>query len=442
MISRARDVATVRRQLVLSTGLLSALVAVALVVIVQITVGGTADDAAHRVLDDRAGAVAAASDVASRGGRLQVPDTVVAPGVAVYDAQGRLVAGAAPAALAAEYARWSTATRAQFSVVGDETYAVSARPFTTSSGARGVTVLAERLGPYEGDENDALWVSAVAGALMILLALGVAEWISRRVLAPVREMADTAEQWSEHDLERRFDLGEPTDELRALGHTLDGLLAKVARAIRAEQRLTSELAHELRSPLTAIAGTAELIAMRPDLDDQLREDVEDIRATCREMSSTVTVLLDLARRQAQDSGESTSAAELADALRVRFADAEDLQVDLDPGLVLVDRPAVVLGALAPVVENALRVSAHVVVSARTAGEHAELLVVDQGPGVAGRDRDRIFDPGVSQGSSGLGLPLARRIARSAGGDVTLEEPGPRDSSPEGATFVVRLPRRI
>jgi signal transduction histidine kinase len=297
-------------------------------------------------------------------------------------------------------------------------------------------VLAEPLGPYEHNEHDALMVSAVAGALMVLLAVGVAEWISRRVLAPVREMADTAEQWSEHDLERRFDLGEPTDELRALGHTLDGLLAKVARAIRAEQRLTSELAHELRSPLTAIAGTAELIAMRPDLDEQLREDVEDIRTTCREMSETVTVLLDLARRSSSETGEVTTGAELRAGLEARFPDAAGLRTDLAEGLVLADRPAIVLGALAPVVENALRVSEHVAVSARRDGELVELVVVDDGPGVAEKLADRIFEPGVSLGGSGLGLPLARRIARSAGGDVR------HVPAAGGATFVVRLPGRL
>lgn len=435
MTSRTRDVATVRRQLVLSTGLLSALVAVALIVVVQISVGGAADDAAHRVLEDRANAVVAASDVASVGGHLTVPATVVVPGVAVYDADGRLVAGSAPAALAEEFARWSATDRAKFAVVGDETYALEASPFTTSEQLRGVAVLAERLDPYEGDENDALWVSAVAGALMVLLALGVAEWISRRVLAPVREMADTAEQWSEHDLERRFDLGEPTDELRALGHTLDGLLAKVARAIRAEQRLTSELAHELRSPLTAIAGTAELMAMRPDLDEQLREDIKDIRTTCREMSATVTVLLDLARHGSTDAGETTRASELAAALEARFPDAAGLRIDLQDDLVWSDRPAVVLGAVAPVVENALRVSDHVAVSSGLAGEHVELRVVDDGPGVDAELAEHIFDPGVSLGGSGLGLTLARRIARSAGGDV-LHVPGAGPT-----TFVVRLPGR-
>jgi signal transduction histidine kinase len=433
---RPRDVATLRRQLVLSTGLLAAAVAAGLVVLVQLVVGGAAVDSARRVLTDRSTVIIASARQTSTGEELRVPAARLDPGVAVYDTSGQQVAGSVPPALEQQFDELSTTTEERFVQVGDGFYAVEGRPFRTPTGPAGVVVLAEPLGPYEHNEHDALMVSAVAGALMVLLAVGVAEWISRRVLAPVREMADTAEQWSEHDLERRFALGEPTDELRALGHTLDGLLAKVARAIRAEQRLTSELAHELRSPLTAIAGTAELIAMRPDLDEQLREDVEDIRTTCREMSETVTVLLDLARRSSSETGEVTTGAELRAALEARFPDAAGLRTDLAEGLVLADRPAIVMGALAPVVENALRVSEHVAVSARRDGELVELVVVDDGPGVAEKLADRIFEPGVSLGGSGLGLPLARRIARSAGGDVR------HVPAAGGATFVVRLPGRL
>ena len=75
-------------------------------------------------------------------------------------------------------------------------------------------------------------------------------------------MAERAADWSEHDLTHRFDLGPPTNELAALGETLDHLLDRVASAISSEQRLTSELAHELRTPLTSIQGSADLALMR------------------------------------------------------------------------------------------------------------------------------------------------------------------------------------
>lgn len=82
-------------------------------------------------------------------------------------------------------------------------------------------------------------------------------------------MAERAADWSEHDLSHRFGLGPPTNELAALGETLDHLLDRVAMAIRSEQRLTSELAHELRTPLTAIQGSADLALLRGVKDEAL-----------------------------------------------------------------------------------------------------------------------------------------------------------------------------
>jgi signal transduction histidine kinase len=99
--------------------------------------------------------------------------------------------------------------------------------------------------------------------------------------------------------------------------------------------------------------------------------------------------------------------------------------------------------LAPLLENGVRhaTSAVDVEVARSAGRVA-LLVRDDGAGVAPAERERIFDPGVrgrepgiaeERRGAGLGLPLARRLARAAGGDVDLLPDGP------GATFRVKLP---
>ena len=66
-------------------------------------------------------------------------------------------------------------------------------------------------------------MSLAAGAVIVVLAVALTAWSSRRELAPVAEMAHVAEQWSERDLGRCFDLGGPTNEIRARGRTLDKL---------------------------------------------------------------------------------------------------------------------------------------------------------------------------------------------------------------------------
>ncbi|WP_372736779.1 sensor histidine kinase, partial [Nocardioides sp.] len=328
------DLGGLRRQLIILAATISAFVAVALTVVVQVVLAGTASSAIDRVLTDRAEAVVSSIEATSSTDQLTVPDTLLDPGVVVYDDQGQLVAGSEPPALRAEFSALAATNGAPIVRNVGESFRVLAAPFTTTSGQSGVVVLAEPKAPYERDEHYALLVSVIAGLVIVLLATGLSGWASGRALAPVADMARTADEWSEHDLSKRFDLGPPTNEIRALGHTLDSLLDRVANALRAEQRLTSELAHELRTPLTALQATAELAAQHKDLDPQLREDLGDIVEASHTMATTITVLLDLAREEAHHSRDETSSAhDVAEDAARSYAEDARVEVTIDSDLV-------------------------------------------------------------------------------------------------------------
>jgi len=425
------DLRGFRRQLIWLAGASAAVVAATLAVVAQLVLSVTTSHTVDRVIEDRTNAVIALADAATGGSTPTVPDRGVDPGVAVYDSRGRIVAGSAPPSLASAFAELARTTTER-QLAGDR-FTVGAEPFRTPSGARGVVVSSEALAPYEHDESQALEVSIAAGILIVLLAVAVATWISHRALSPVADMARTAEEWSEHDLERRFDLGPPTDEIRELAHTLDGLLEKVGHAIRAEQRLTSELAHELRTPLTVVQATADLLALRTDLAPDLSEDVEGIRRAARTMAATITVLLEIARRPSSEraaAGTCSADDVLAEASRrydgLTVADAESARIDVPL--------EIAMRALGPVLDNSARLADRTTVTVECDGDLVDLVVSDDGPGVA--DVDVLFRPGAVPGRSGLGLALARRIARGVGGDVLFRG----DGEARGATFVVRLPR--
>lgn len=433
---RLRAPRSLRRQLVVLSASVTAFASVLLTLLVQLILAQTSSGAVDRVLEERTDAVISSAEGTSTADRLVVPDASLDAGVAVYDATGRLVAGSAPTAAAEQYADLAVAQRFRTVEVHD-TSKIRAQPFTLATGLSGVVVVTERLAPYEEAEHAALLVSVLAGLLAVGASGALAAWVSRRALAPVVAMAATAEDWSEHDLSRRFELGAPTNEIGALASTLDGLLDKVAAAIGSEQRLTSELAHELRTPLTSVRGTADLMAMRPDLTPELRVDVEAVRDGARRMAETISALLDLARSGA---GVPRSACDLGDVLAEVLADLGErrtvVRVDVPPGVRLALPQALARRAIAPLVDNAVRFADDVSLSlvASPAGFVA-LAVDDAGTGVAEGLRERIFEPGeTTGGGSGLGLPLARRIARSAGGDVRLVADVP------GTRFVVELPR--
>lgn len=430
---------SLRVQLVTITALIATAVAGGLVLVVQVSLAGAAANTSQQMLHDRISTLVASIDAESRRGEIAVPRTLLGPGVAVYNADGEQIAGSVPPSMREEFHDLSEVTGPRSAEAGED-FAIAARPFTTGSGTRGVVVLTEPLGPYENSERAAFVVSVVAGGLLVLIAAGSAAWISKRVLSPVEEMATTADEWSQHDLERRFDLGAPTNEIRALGNTLDNLLERVAGVIRAEQRLTAELAHELRTPLTTLHGTAELMAMHDTLDQQQRDDIALILNTAASMSETIGVLLATARQSSTINSlgrDHTLVAELTADLEALSHVPGSLSTTLPDTLAINAPKSVAIRALAPVIDNALQLASHVYITARRHDRVIDIDVSDTGPGISDDIADTLFEPGRSQtGGSGLGLSLARRVARSAGGDVTLTA---QHNPHGGATFTVTFP---
>ena len=272
--------------------------------------------------------------------------------------------------------------------------------------------------------------TGLVGACGVVISGWVAWRVSHRALKPVRDMAERAEDWSAQNLACRFDLGLPVNELSQLGQTLDHLLDRVAQAIRAEQRLSAELAHEIRTPLAAIRGSAELALLRKPADPELRTDLTEIADGTRRLAEVVTALLELA----QNPGEALQATASPDAVIAQVSGLVPAQIELEltgSAAPVAGPVALVTRALAPLVENAGEHAEKRVTMDLRALDLIEIAVSDDGPGVPPDLRESIFEPGAStQGSSGLGLGIARRVARSMGGDVVFRSD----------EFVLRLPR--
>src|SRR5213076_3327777 len=126
----------------------------------------------------------------------------------------------------------------------------------------GTVVAGISLEPYERTASRALVGSVIfAGVVLLLIALAV-RWVVGGALRPVARMTADAEAWSELDLDRRFNAGEPHDEITRLAATLDRMLDRLAASLRHEQQFSAEISHELRTPLSAIAAEAELALRR------------------------------------------------------------------------------------------------------------------------------------------------------------------------------------
>jgi signal transduction histidine kinase len=324
--------------------------------------------------------------------------------------------------------------QAQRDAPGDMRLRAVPVPVPGSDQTAGAIVVGYAMAPLERIQHEVLMGSLVLAALFLLAGAVATRRALDGALRPVAQMTTRAEDWGAHDLDRRFDLGPAHDELTGLAATLDGLLARIAASRRHEQRFASEVAHELRTPIAALRARAELalaatgdesahereLALRSAIDDAIRVD------------RAIDALMAVARRELDPSDGSVDLTELV-------ADIDGVDVRVEGVLPAAEgEPEVVRRALAPLIDNARRYARErVVLELSSAAGRVRVAVRDDGPGVQAALAERMFDPGTrgagdSGNGAGLGLPLARRLARSCGGDVTCG-PGP------GGCFVLELP---
>ncbi len=436
-----------RAKIVVSTVVVMAVAMLVVGLGIQLLLAQTSQRDIDRVLRERAAAMITVVDGASSS-ELVVPPDSLSPGVAVFALDGTLVEGSVEPDAREAALRLGREGREQTVTVGEDETRLLAVPFAASGGARGVMVVGAETAPYERSEIYALLATVVLGLLVVAGSALIALRVTREALRPVAQMAERATEWSEHALDHRFDLGPATNELAALGSILDRLLDRVASAIVAEQRLTAELAHELRTPLTSIKGSADLALLRGVDDPDVARELEQISESAAAMAGVISTLLDISREPATSASHlGCQASEVFDdataAIGAAARQGVSIEVRAGTSTATIAAPReIVVRAVQPLVHNALQNATSVVVlEAFDLADRVDLVVTDDGPGVDTERRERLFDPGVShrEGGAGLGLGIARRAARSLGGEISLQDP-PQDGH-LGGRFVVSLPRR-
>jgi signal transduction histidine kinase len=350
----------------------------------------------------------------------------------------------APAGVQAAVNRLAGYTKRATRDVGSQRLLV--RPITHQGRRIGAVVASVSLLPYRHSKNIVL-IASVLLSLVTLLLLGiVARALVGRALRPVARMTDQAAEWSEHDLDRRFALGPPRDELTSLAATLDALLGRLSAALRHEKRFSAEIAHELRTPLAKLRAETELALARERPAGDLRDALDAVLGYTDRMTSVVNTLMTAAESEADPPSGTVDAREAAAAAVAACADeaaSQGLSLTTSGSeAIMVDAEAeLTVALLVPLVSNAIRYGrSRVQLSVAREGEAVAFRIVDDGPGLSPDELEAVFEPGVrgsaanGAGGAGLGLTLARRLARVAGGDVIAEPP-----VGGGGSFVARLP---
>jgi signal transduction histidine kinase len=227
-------------------------------------------------------------------------------------------------------------------------------------------------------------------------------------------------------------------------HRLYGEL-ETHRRLASLGTLAAALAHDIRTPLSAIRMNVQMLQMRSDV---LGPDAECLTIALEEvdrLNAQISTLLDFARPLPLEVGELDLASLATEALtRVSAIAAEAgviLRAELDPDLPrLPGDPARLSRVLVNLIENAVQASpagSEVHVRAFSTAEVVEVVIRDRGRGIPAEELPRIFDPFFTTRTdgTGLGLAICRKIAQAHGGQILVSsEPG------RGSEFRLRLPR--
>lgn len=309
----------------------------------------------------------------------------------------------------------------------------------------------------------ALSIGIILALISFIVAALLAQRIARTVTIPLAMLSSSVRRVGQGDFSVEMSAHGPL-EVRELAAEMDAMRRRLSELESLKQGFLASVSHEMRTPLTKIREALGLLAdgVGGALQERQARIVQIAQVACEREIRTVTTLLDLSRLRAGVPLQRQSATSIDEVCRsaVRDEDVEakelGVEIQLDtPGEVstgLLD-PVLLERAIANIVRNAVSVSkkGQKVVVHREAcdrgpdgssGTWARIRVEDEGPGIPAELRSTLFHAFVTQGVEsspkrvgiGLGLALAREIARAHGGDIVTDE-----KATKGAIFHIWLP---
>jgi signal transduction histidine kinase len=306
------------------------------------------------------------------------------------------------------------------------------------------------LGPKPGLMPRPATAALLALTIPLITGLvGYGTWHSAsRTMRPVDEIRRELDEITATDLERRVPVPGRMDEVGLLAASVNATLDRLEQAVARQRAFVSDVSHELRSPLTALRMEVELAVAAPE-DSDVAETLLAVLINVDRLSAVVDDLLALARLEA-DRGferEAVDLTELADAEVLRRPRRTQVTVLAEGSVTVRGGRTELARLLTNLLDNADRHAAAevtMILRAEPPGT-AVVEVIDDGPGVAPADRERVFERFTrlaegrhrDAGGTGLGLAISRDIAQAHGGTLVLTD---RVDGRPGARFVLRLPR--
>lgn len=314
-----------------------------------------------------------------------------------------------------------------------------------------VLLLAADLTPYRA-EAVALRNAFLAVLGLTLLAIGAGGWyLAVRAVRPVQRLAAAAESITAQALDRRIPASGSAAEFERLVQVFNQMLERLERSFRQANRFSADAAHELKTPLTILQGQLNQVLQEAPPGSPLQQRLGELLEEVQRLSVIIRKLLLLSQADAGAIPLNRTPVALDAFLASIREDIEVLapdlavEVDLAPGVTVLADESLLQQAVQNLTSNAIKYNTpggRIRLALRREAGRVRVSVANTSPGIAEADRKRLFnrffraDPAHSRAVDGvgLGLSLAREIARAHGGDLWLAE-----APPGWVQFILEIP---
>lgn len=285
-------------------------------------------------------------------------------------------------------------------------------------------------------------VEALLGALVVAIPLGLlfGFLVVRMTERHARAIGTVAERIAAGDFSQRLDASSEGEGFAKLAGAINAMLERIEELVEQLRIVTDSLAHDLRSPLTRIRANIEKAAAHARAEEQ-QQALEAVSLDVDRMMRLISATLEISRTEAGMGRQQFAPFDLGELLRdicdIYYPVAEErgvsLEVEAPRRIDFLGNRQLIGRAIANLIDNALKYapdSRQIRIGADQADERIDLWVADHGPGIAAELRDdalgkyRRLEAARTTEGTGLGLAMARAVARLHGGDIELADNDP------------------
>lgn len=331
--------------------------------------------------------------------------------------------------------------------------AVVSKPIIWEDGEVVTIQVSKQLLPLEETMTTLLYVLVIASLIMLIPAIIGGRILAKMLLQPIQTLIQTMKRNTEQAKWEKISIrGKSRDELFEMKKTFNDMIDRLKANFRKQETFVSDASHELKTPIAIIKSYAQMLIRRKDAPPELlQESIESIDSEADRMQSLVEQMLTLAGSREQAKKEDVDIISLYEDAVHTFQGVNDREILFDKRLdinkMFVYGNANQLRQIVYILmDNALKYSTGTVkVTLENEDKKVLFRVTDYGPGIPEEEQDNIFDRfyridkarSREAGGTGLGLPIAKTLAQSHGGDIIVA------SQVElGTIFTLRLPIMI